>query len=214
MNRLLPLIILTACSTAAPAEYRQGAPMAPAFSPTLDAPITTGQPGYVGEPALAPRSPYTRVLPPTKEPGLWAAEAPQASSSVIPDARLLGVALPFIQDGERVETATTLICAEKWRRALAASDVAEKVSAMRERQRRCMVAMMFRWCWGQLDALADSQRRHGVVNLTERRIGQRFKQTAERFVAEDCTEAPLTDQQQRWWAILTHAYLVSGGAGQ
>jgi hypothetical protein len=124
------------------------------------------------------------------------------------------VALPFIQDGERVERVVTLECAERWRQALAASDVAEKVSAMREKQRRCMAATMFHWCWGQLDALADSQRRRGVVNLTERRIGQSFKQTAERFVAEECADAPLTDQQRRWWAVLTHAYIVGGGAGQ
>jgi hypothetical protein len=38
-----------------------------------------GQPGL--HPREYPRSPHRRVLPPTREPGLWAGDAPQASRS-------------------------------------------------------------------------------------------------------------------------------------
>lgn len=55
-------------------------PSAPAFSPALDAPHTMGQPGYTNAEVHAPRGTDRRVLPPTREPGLWASDAPQASS--------------------------------------------------------------------------------------------------------------------------------------
>jgi hypothetical protein len=39
---------------------------------------TRGQPGQV-RPQPLPRSPHKRVLPPTREPGLWTGDAPRAS---------------------------------------------------------------------------------------------------------------------------------------
>lgn len=84
MKRLIPTFILlsaVACTPARGPELRQGTgPMAPPFSPTMDAPIRVGQPGTM-EPARErlPESPNRRPLPPSAEPGLWAADQPQAS---------------------------------------------------------------------------------------------------------------------------------------
>lgn len=67
-------------------------PSAPVFSPTLDAPHTTGQPGYTDTEVHAPRGTERRWLPPTREPGLWASDAPRASSSKF-EPFLLGMML-------------------------------------------------------------------------------------------------------------------------
>jgi hypothetical protein len=170
-----------------------------------------GQPGTLEQPEEVPRSPYTRELPATPEPGLWAPEAPRGSTGV-PDARLLGVALPFIQDGERTERTTTLACAERWRAAIQRAELEDKLAAMREKQRRCMAAMMFHYCWSAMDARADSRRRRGVIDFTARRIGEKFKATAEEFRAQECGDVLLTSEQQRWWTALTYAFVTGGGA--
>lgn len=110
---LVPVVVVLAClpfacvapDRGAPGEYRQAAfpvvppveapPRAPAFNPAEDAPHTYGRPeqGY-------PRSPYTRILPQTKETrqedGLWSAEAPVAA---IPDKfTILKIPLPYPQE--------------------------------------------------------------------------------------------------------------------
>ncbi len=166
-----------------------------------------GQPGTFEQPEELPRSPYTRELPATPEPGLWAAEAPRGSMG-IPDARLLGVALPFIQDGERTERTTTLTCAERWRAAIQRAELEDKLAAMREKPRRCMAAMMFRYCWGDMDAKADGHRQNGVVDFTARRIGEKFKATANDFLARECGDTVLPTQQERWWAALTYSFIT------
>jgi hypothetical protein len=53
--------------------------------------------------AAVPRSPNKRILPPTKEAGLWAADgAPVASNA--PGTMLFGLIAPFPQDKPSVET--------------------------------------------------------------------------------------------------------------
>jgi hypothetical protein len=86
MHRLLPLLLLAACSSTpdVPPEYRQGVyrPAPPVFNPAQDAPHTVGQPGHLRQPQEYPKSPHKRELPPTKEPGLWAGDGEQASIGI------------------------------------------------------------------------------------------------------------------------------------
>jgi len=96
MPLLLLILLLSAC-----AANQSAFPVAPPFSPVLDAPVTVGQPGYVGELERAPRSPHKRVLPQTpetrKEAGIWAANAPSQTEPV-----LLGVRLPVPPDAPQL----------------------------------------------------------------------------------------------------------------
>lgn len=110
--RYLLILLLSACATSS-TEYRQGAPgvpavRPPAMRPGYGAPML-GQPG-VTAPGV-PRSPHNRVLPPTKEPGLWAADAPRASGT--DDApTLYGIVLPFPEGATSDEDrAITRACA-------------------------------------------------------------------------------------------------------
>lgn len=70
--------VVAGCATSqeAPETY-DWAPVRPPAVPGTGLP-TRGQPGQV-RPQSLPRSPHKRVLPPTREPGLWAGDAPHAS---------------------------------------------------------------------------------------------------------------------------------------
>jgi hypothetical protein len=71
-------VAVAGCATSqeAPETYAW-APVRPPAVPGTGLP-TRGQPGQV-RPQPLPRSPHKRVLPPTREPGLWAGDAPRAS---------------------------------------------------------------------------------------------------------------------------------------
>jgi hypothetical protein len=82
MYRLLLFLPLAyGCASPAHSSYSQAAP-GPAFPAPPLTPSGTGAP-RVGQPGQGapeyPRSPHHRELPPTREPGLWAGDAPQAS---------------------------------------------------------------------------------------------------------------------------------------
>lgn len=84
MKHLLPLAFLISACAAPPTLYGQGvpvAPRAPAFNSVTDAPITIGQPGHIAQPKIYPRGTDRRVLPPTKEPTIFASDRPMASSA-------------------------------------------------------------------------------------------------------------------------------------
>jgi len=78
---LLLAVLLSACASAPAAQrqFQDGAPMrAPIVEPrTTYTPQGAGLPEYWGQPQDAtPRSPHKRVLPPSKEPGLYAVRNP------------------------------------------------------------------------------------------------------------------------------------------
>jgi hypothetical protein len=88
MNRitLLFVVALNACTTSSGRELRDGMPVrtAPAFVRPGYTPAGAGLPGYMpgmDAPPAAPRGKDKRVLPPTREPGLWAADGAGASAS-------------------------------------------------------------------------------------------------------------------------------------
>jgi len=77
-------VVVAGCATSQKAPETQEAPETYAWAPVRPPAVpgtglpTPGQPGQV-RPQPLPRSPHKRVLPPTREPGLWAGDAPRAS---------------------------------------------------------------------------------------------------------------------------------------
>jgi hypothetical protein len=77
-------VVVAGCATAQKVPETQEAPETYAWAPVRPPAVpgtglpTPGQPGQV-RPQPLPRSPHKRVLPPTREPGLWAGDAPRAS---------------------------------------------------------------------------------------------------------------------------------------
>jgi hypothetical protein len=101
--RYLILLLLASCSTHPHPDYHRGAGVRPAPAPVrpgVGAPVL-GQPGYIGP--EVPRAPHGRVLPPTRDPGLWAVAQP-AMAAPNPwddsDPILIGVHLPEPDENE------------------------------------------------------------------------------------------------------------------
>ena len=72
--------VVTGCATTQTQEAPETYAWAPVRPPTVPGTglPTRGQPGQA-RPQPLPRSPHTRVLPPTRESGLWAGDAPRAA---------------------------------------------------------------------------------------------------------------------------------------
>jgi hypothetical protein len=80
MPLLLLFLLIAGCASPGQ-ELRRNTlapPPPPPLRPGHGAP-QVGQPGL--QPQEYPRSPHRRILPPTREPGLWAGDEPQASRS-------------------------------------------------------------------------------------------------------------------------------------
>lgn len=147
MVRLLPLLFL-ACATSTLTEYQQGAyrPSPPAFNPTTDAPHTVGQPGHIRAPQDYPRSPHKRPLPPTKEPGIWAADGTAKPIAV----RLVLAGEPFAVLAYGEEDHSYLVaksCEDSVNRVLASAPALNTaVRALSEAERRCFAATVYHEC--------------------------------------------------------------------
>lgn len=191
-----------ACASGAPPrEYRQGVPVvpsAPPFSPVTRAPITVGQPGYVGPLEGLPRSPYGRVLPETpgtrKEPGLWAAEVPKASDSDDGDPAVILIAAPLAPPNASTHELMRISqCALGARDLFAHSlgNLSYEASALSIKQLkqegRCIVARVYRVCVEAViadeTAINKQRKKEGREDLPSlARIGD----LAKRFEHKEC----------------------------
>lgn len=209
MHRLLPLLFL-ACASTSPTEYERGTyrPAPPAFNPTQDAPHTTGQPGHLRTPQEYPRSPHTRVLPPSREPGLWAGDSPRASNDVAVKPSLLGVTLPGIPlSRTQVDNGPALVCAQTWGLAIPRSGLSDKVNALDAPTRQCMVAQMLQFCARVVAELDDISREDGVVVLRARQVREKFQKSADDFARRVCAGVRLTDEQRQLMESLAAAFI-------
>lgn len=178
MPRMRPIILILFLSACSGVQGIPVAPRPPAFNPVLDSPITTGQPGYIGSPERAPRGTDKRVLPPTREPGIWAADKSKGApvSVVVGGVTIL---LPSLED---LDPTPALECA---RRLKAGADldggvVQKALNSMAANERRCLVATAFlkclhdrtalegedaprEWRLGMMAAIADATAVHGTV---------------------------------------------------
>lgn len=205
---LLLLLLLLGAGCAAPGhELHRGTPTAPppaSHRPGVGAPVV-GQPGSHTE--ALPRSPHQRVLPPSVEPGLWAGDEPRASSKREPGKpELFGVLLPMLESGsEEVEAGPAIACMALWNHALPGTGLAEKVSALRPGERRCMVAHMFNSCVRVIEGLDEIVSETGVVVLQARKHRAALRKAANAFFQVECGGARLTDSKQRLLGSLQSA---------
>lgn len=188
------VLVLAGCASQHPTQYAQGIPMAPsapAFSPTLDAPIVVGQPGYVGTTENLPRSPHKRELPPTKEPGIWAADAAKAqipSDHIMP--MIKGIRLPLPSGEDYVPPTHPAAACATWANArLGPDEIHDKVSLLTYEQTRCMAALLYAKCTGPI-ANKTTTPPHSIW-------WRDAAAAAKEFVRGECTKAtrtPLVDE--------------------
>jgi hypothetical protein len=186
-------VIVAGCATTqeAPEAYAW-APVRPPAVPGTGLP-TRGQPGQVGpEAEPLPRSPHKRLLPPTREPGLWAGDAPRASAEAEPTPALVGVLLPYPPEAHTVEEREpTMRCAQSLYDAARAVDMVAPLRKLSERQRRCVVAQLYSACAGSLLAEVEFLRREArEFDAAELRTLKAMKEAAAKFAQAECAGVP------------------------
>ncbi|OJH33924.1 hypothetical protein BON30_46210 [Cystobacter ferrugineus] len=99
-----------------------------------------------------PRSPNRRVLPPTGEPGLWAADEARASATKYPTVADIELPLPTADESNL----GTLFCAHKIHKLLTSEGQMRQLMDLRYDDRRCVVAQLYAFCWDKEIARARS----------------------------------------------------------
>ena len=201
MTRLLPLLLLAACATQQPAEYKRGTyrPAPPTFSPTQDAPHTVGQPGHVAQPQAYPRSPHKRPLPPTKEPGLWAGAKPKASASKEPT--LLGVRLPYPKQASTdADKYPVQRCAETMGAAIAhLAATASLLKLPPNAHRPCAAAVLLLQCLREDSEAALRAKRKGRGDAGELERYERSEVAALDFFSRECGKRMPTEAEVEYY---------------
>lgn len=149
MLRLFPLLLLPAC--AGGTQYERGTPTRPAPAPTMPgagAPVV-GQPGTFRPPL--PRSPHQRVLPPSKEPGLWSGDGPRAALDL---PELLGVSLPVPEESWFTVKDAAEDCERGLQRAIAAKGLASVAPSLPRELQTCLPLALYNLCASTLAARA------------------------------------------------------------
>lgn len=145
--RILLLLLLSGCVQGVPMP-----PRAPSFSPTLDAPITVGQPGYIGSPEERPRGTDKRVLPPTREPGIWASDGELKGSGEIETPVILGINIPVpVDDGGKPDYRFANQCAELTHETFKDPTLKTPAQRLRYEERECLAARIYDMCVGYMN---------------------------------------------------------------
>jgi hypothetical protein len=186
-------------------EYRQAAftppPPAP-LRPGVGAPVL-GQPGQPQ--AVMPRSPHRRVLPPTREPGVWAGDQPRAAGfEDVKDVEplILGVRLPYINEPPLHETETWPV---RWCAAAASTVIDLRVdravvAALTQAEKGCVAALLYATC-----ARREHEETRNRENLSERLkdLLAAMHERAKGFLKEKCdsdSHTPRVDEVEKTFA--------------
>ncbi len=152
MRAIILCLFLAACASPERRELRDGAPVrpAPVFVAPGYTPAGAGLPEYMPGPPepvrVEPQPKPTRLLPPTREPGIWASNEPSAPNGPV----VLGVPLPMppINNveplGEQVEYAVR--CAQSVGRRLDMLALKERALKLDMPPRTCLLAKLYALC--------------------------------------------------------------------
>jgi hypothetical protein len=149
----LALLCLMGCASPSPPvhELRDGPMPAvrPVFTPPGYAPAGAGLPEYMpGQPnPTVPRGTDTRVLPPTREPGLWAGDAPVASSA--PEKPVCWDMSPDLPDAllaDRAGGSIAHLCAAGLDNFGRRSSFWGAIQKLSPEARRCLMVRLFGQC--------------------------------------------------------------------
>lgn len=155
--RYLCLLLLIACTTPGPV-YERGTPTARPVArvrPGVGAPIVGQHPAAITQHSPQPQ----RVLPPTREPGIWASTDPLATMSA---TTLLDVPLPDPDDPEAKKIRR--FCARSMGFATKTGEFEPAVAQLSVPERRCLAARLYFRCVNEL--LADFEKTAEALALT------------------------------------------------
>lgn len=175
--------------------YRDGVEVAPAaeFAPPGYAPAGAGLPEYVPGPPvpMVERGRDRRVLPPTRDPGIWASDGPTHVD--VEDLKVLGVQLllpdSVYENGEG-DVGPALFCAKHWNKVVN-TDAARWLREIKdETLRKCLVAFMNEECVKLPEAVHEGiLKPSGIISIAARAHLPEAKRRAERFTDVMCRDA-------------------------
>lgn len=157
-----------------------------------------GQPGYVGPVENLPHGTDRRVLPPTKEPGIWASDSElKAVSSAGP--AIFDVLLPLPPRASDREIENVARCARGMTRFLNERPGAVDILALTLEERACLAARLYQHCvesaWDRFrrEVKAGTMPQDGGLIRFLKRLGE----PADAFARKMCSQ-PLTPRVDAW----------------
>ena len=182
---LFVALCLVGCTASnPPREYQRGVYVSPppAPQPGVGAPVI-GQPGYVGPAENIPRSPYTRVLPQTKETRredtIWAA----TSSEESPAPRILGAPVPIPADWTIGEKEIADVCAKTMDKAAQQKHKELQVPVLFTKEHACVGAHLFKVC---ADNLAPGTPMYERLRNKDSEAVKRVRKAAQQHTTNLC----------------------------
>lgn len=205
------VLLLSACATAPVGAYNQAVMPSPVVAP----PITYvsppgGIPGAtpagtgLGEPRSpdwngreVPRSPNKRILPATKEPGLWAADTVKATANDAPT--LYGVAIPYPDNAVTTEDRAAVgACVGTMNDAARETQQTAVIAAYPEDVRRCLAAHAYYHCASEMYSFWEKMKEKAVryeADVLERH--GKMVNHAHELVTQWCFGVDTTDEHDR-----------------
>lgn len=163
------------------------APRPPAFNPATDAPITIGQPGYGPEARPLPPQPNprpTRVLPPSREPGIWASDESYASTTPV---QALVALFPYPPQAATPDAKSiTDGCKTRMASALDFVRKAEALPRLPESIRKCLGAKLYLFCAEYAAQIVKEDKQHGMPNQYLEAVVVLTREAARKHHAEQC----------------------------
>lgn len=183
------VLLLVSCAAPSGRVYRDGAPVerAPVFVTPGYTPAGAGLPEYmpVHEAPTVERGRDRRVLPPTREPGIWASDS--GSKAKPKPAVILGVVVPEPTDAH-APGYTSGYCADVYNDIIDQNDLRSRSETLPLAVRRCMAAKLYDHCISSL--LTQYARKNKTGELVHAYLEElkRHKRTTSDFVEKACID--------------------------
>lgn len=180
-----------------------------AYRPPAPAPTRPGVGLPVHDPQAKPLPPQPnpkpkRVLPPTREPGLWAGDEPQAAKKRLPPVVSLEVVIPYPPElywGREIPFPTAR-CALLMDAALFRSGKSEEVARLPPAARECLAARLHLKCMeSEIGAVVAQRKADGEPDDPDEAI-EPLMQFARSFDKDKCTEALRTATESLYGKIM------------
>lgn len=203
MRALVLLVVLSGCGTGM-TWSGMGPPPVP-LRPGVGLPLPV-HPGEGERPRLPP-SLNKRILPATREPGIWAADETKGSLPpwLTEPPVVVDVTLPYSPDAKGLEDELpTRWCAAKIN-VLEGSELGKAVKRISRWERMCLFAMLYEACTER----PDNAPLFGV-SLERNHALRAAGQTAAKFATEKCTERTRTESVVDLETLIKPRLLGSG----
>lgn len=185
MRLRILLILLSGAAFAQGAVRPPPPPRPPSYSPTTAVPVAPGY-GVHPDPPPTNRGTHTRVLPPTREPGIWASDGPKGEV-VLPAPVVEGITLPYPPEAETAAQRPVDMCADLVRSTLPAVDPAQSLRGLDVTRRRCEVARLYYACALMFVHADNLSRKHSEdVDAAREQRHKVMRGAAEQFMEESC----------------------------